>query len=133
MNYFYFLHNLVQYSYMKKVEKLNPPVVSAKPKVKVSEGIRFAGPAMPKPKIKEFSNAELMVALEQNAFLLEENNRLTKRLYRHMVFSQIMFWIKFLLVAISLALALNYLPPFMSSLAGLYKQATQAESQLKLR
>ena len=115
---------------MSMLDVLHQPLVGPKTALKP--------PAKPAAKAKdksarEISNGELLVILEQNAFLIEENYRLTKRLYAHMVFSQVMFWVKFLLVVASVALALNYLPPFMGSVTSLYQKAMQTETQLKLR
>jgi hypothetical protein len=68
------------------------------------------------------SNEELLILLEQNGALIEENLRLTKRLHAHMIFSQSMFWVKFLLIVGSLALVFNYLPPMFGNLVGAYQR-----------
>lgn len=75
----------------------------------------------PKP-ASAVSNEELMVILEQNTFLLEENFKLTRRLHANMIFAQVMFWVKFLIIVASLALVFNYLPPMFGQLVGAYQK-----------
>ena len=64
-------------------------------------------------KNNKISNDELAVMIQENSALTEENLRLMRKVHSMMIFGQIMWWFKFLIVVASVIIAFNFLPPYL--------------------
>lgn len=94
---------------------------------------------MPKPIKKDkiptpassISNDELALMIQENSAITAENLRLMKKVHYMMVFGQIMWWLKFIVVIASIVIAFNFLPPYLHVFTEWFAKFQQIQSNVK--
>lgn len=68
------------------------------------------------------SDQDLQKILEENTRVLQENNQLLRRIRRQMLTTQILGWLKLLIIIIPLVLAYFYLKPYYKDTVKFYSE-----------